>query len=93
MPEEQATREPPERPRSFGIGGAGNIRTRADATLHDLVPVSSPEKKEERPRRRSSVFSSSSFAEGERRRSKLVDNMKGVFRRSSTKELEQEDDN
>ncbi|KAK6852043.1 hypothetical protein PG990_014832 [Apiospora arundinis] len=92
MSEEQTTREPQERPRSFGIGGAGNIRTRADATLHDLVPATSSDQKEEQPRRRSSVFSSSSYAEGERRQSKLLDNMKGIFRRSSTKELEHEDE-
>ncbi|KAK8057216.1 hypothetical protein PG996_011153 [Apiospora saccharicola] len=90
MSEDQTTREPQERPRSFGIGGAGNIRTRADATLTEIAPAS-PDKKEE-PRRRSSVFSSSSSAEGERRQSKLLDNMKGIFRRSSTKESEQEDD-
>ncbi|KAK7909175.1 hypothetical protein PG985_015053 [Apiospora marii] len=101
MSEEQATQEPQERPRSFGIGGAGNIRgraadirgtgTRADATLSEIAPAPSPDKQEQ-PRRRSSVFSSSSYAEGERRQSKLVDNMKGIFRRSSTKETEQEDD-
>ncbi|KAK8076115.1 hypothetical protein PG994_003387 [Apiospora phragmitis] len=87
---EQTTQEPHERPRSFGIGGAGNIRTRADARLSELAPAT-PDTKEQ-PRRRSSVFSSSSYTEGERRQSKLLDNMKGIFRRSSTKESEQEDD-
>ncbi|KAK7937373.1 uncharacterized protein PG986_014241 [Apiospora aurea] len=91
--EEQTTQEPQERPRSFGIGGAGNIRTRANATLDRLAAEPPAEKEQQQPGRRSSVFSSSSNAEGERRQSKLVDNMKGIFRRSSTKESEQEDDN
>ncbi|KAI1634514.1 hypothetical protein F4809DRAFT_508163 [Biscogniauxia mediterranea] len=57
-----------DRPRSFGIGGAGNIRTRAEAVVQDIVPS------DEHPRRRrSSLWSlgSSSNSNGESRSFKL----------------------
>ncbi|KAG8163884.1 hypothetical protein KVR01_005802 [Diaporthe batatas] len=46
----QASRE--DRRRSFGIGGAGNIRTRAEAVVHDVLPSERLDQ-----RRRSSVLS------------------------------------
>ncbi|KAI5921924.1 hypothetical protein F4810DRAFT_308058 [Camillea tinctor] len=35
-----------DRPRSFGIGGAGNIRTRAEAVMYDITQA------DEKPRNR-----------------------------------------
>ncbi|CAJ2509431.1 Uu.00g144570.m01.CDS01 [Anthostomella pinea] len=68
-----------ERRRSFGVGGAGNIRTRAEAELHDWPPTDNKE------RRRISLTSSSSHHDGERRSSKVSETIKNIFRSPGTK--------
>ncbi|KAI0381329.1 hypothetical protein F5Y04DRAFT_280862 [Hypomontagnella monticulosa] len=48
-----------ERRRSFGIGGAGNIRTREEAMIHDIESANEVVK-----RRKSSLMSMGSISEG-----------------------------
>ncbi|OTB01933.1 hypothetical protein M426DRAFT_323032 [Hypoxylon sp. CI-4A] len=73
-----------ERPRSFGIGGAGNIRTRDEAIIHDMISATEAVK-----RRRSSLMSSesSSGESGETRSSKFSGRFKSLFRNSRTKSI------
>ncbi|KAI1398432.1 hypothetical protein F4819DRAFT_489606 [Hypoxylon fuscum] len=73
-----------ERRRSFGIGGAGNIRTQEEAIVHDLNSPSDATK-----RRRSSLWSvgSSSDASGESRSSKLPGRFKSMFGNGRTKSI------
>ncbi|KAI1344519.1 hypothetical protein F5Y15DRAFT_366807 [Xylariaceae sp. FL0016] len=70
--------------RSFGIGGAGNIRTHAEAMVPDLpvVPIDGQPQ-----RRRSSVWSigSSPNSGGERRPSKVSETIKNMFGGSASK--------
>ncbi|KAI2780004.1 hypothetical protein F4815DRAFT_166203 [Daldinia loculata] len=65
-----------ERPRSFGIGGAGNIRTREEAIVHDMGSISDAMK-----RRRSSHMSLGSVSEegGEVKSSKFSTRFKSIF--------------
>ncbi|KAG6359695.1 hypothetical protein INS49_010747 [Diaporthe citri] len=66
-----------DRRRSFGIGGAGNIRTKAEAVVNDVLPSERSEQ-----RRRSSVLSkvsSSTSASGSWK------DVKELFRTKSNK--------
>ncbi|KAK6080048.1 hypothetical protein SCUP234_05404 [Seiridium cupressi] len=67
-----------ERRKSFGIGGAGNIRTKEEALVDDLAPSSGQE------RRRSSVWSRSSGASGEAS-SGLLSKVKNALHNSTSK--------
>ncbi|KAI7778236.1 hypothetical protein SLS64_012222 [Diaporthe eres] len=78
MKVKQSIRESREdRRRSFGIGGAGNIRTKAEAVVNDVLPSERSEQ-----RRRSSVLSkvsSSTSASGSWK------DVKELFRTKSNK--------
>ncbi|KAI1840023.1 hypothetical protein JX265_009115 [Neoarthrinium moseri] len=67
-----------ERRRSFGIGGAGNIRTRTEAMVDNVVPQTSNQN-----RRRSSTFSKNSSTTGEA--TTIMDKFKHVLRSSTEK--------
>ncbi|KAL1851097.1 hypothetical protein Daus18300_012644 [Diaporthe australafricana] len=71
-----------ERKRSFGIGGAGNIRTKAEAIVSDVLPS------EREQRRRSSVLSMVSSASSTRRTSASGSwrDMKDLFKTKSNKD-------
>ncbi|RKU43583.1 hypothetical protein DL546_005521 [Coniochaeta pulveracea] len=74
---------PRERRRSFGIGGAGNIRMYSEASTDDFYthPPSS------QARRRSSAFSGSSASpDGASRRARFLDGVKSMFGNSSVKD-------
>ncbi|KAI0006730.1 hypothetical protein F4779DRAFT_620293 [Xylariaceae sp. FL0662B] len=60
--------------RSFGIGGAGNIRTWEESVVHDIAGENSP-------RRRSSFWSipSSSNSNEEQRSLKMSESFKNLF--------------
>lgn len=82
-----ATEEYRNRRRSFGRGGAGNIRSHAEATVVNFTDGS-----EGHPRR-SSVWSTTSTAStSSTRRSKLFGSVKNLFSRSpDQKEIEEEE--
>ncbi|KAI0165243.1 hypothetical protein GGR52DRAFT_101409 [Hypoxylon sp. FL1284] len=66
---------PGERRRSFGIGGAGNIRTREEAWVHDIISA-----KDAVTRRRSSASAES----GDSKSSRLSWRFKNLFGNSRT---------
>ncbi|KAI1207873.1 uncharacterized protein F4807DRAFT_433576 [Annulohypoxylon truncatum] len=67
-----------ERPRSFGIGGAGNIRTWEEAVVHDAMSAS-----EAVERRRSSLMSLGSVDSADSKSSKISGRFKSIFRSRS----------
>ncbi|KAK0711896.1 hypothetical protein B0H67DRAFT_647234 [Lasiosphaeris hirsuta] len=83
-----ATEEYRNRRRSFGRGGAGNIRSHAEATIASFAHDG-----EGHPRRRSSVWSTSSaVSTSSTRRSKLFGSIRNLFSRSpEQKEIEEEE--
>ncbi|KAK5659592.1 hypothetical protein OQA88_794 [Cercophora sp. LCS_1] len=74
------------RRRSFGRGGAGNIRSHAEATIPEAAVA------EHQQRRRSSVWSMASSSSSASRRSKIFGSVKNLFGRTQpTMEGKEED--
>ncbi|KAI8631548.1 hypothetical protein F5Y19DRAFT_398828 [Xylariaceae sp. FL1651] len=82
MNQSNATTTVKERRKSFGIGGAGNIRTRDEALVHDAFDLV-----ERQQRRKSSLWSTSTDStsndNAERKSSTISETLKNVFSSSA----------